>query len=40
MFYTGSDIVVFVYTITNTRSFEEIKNYWVNSVIDRIENRE
>jgi len=37
-FYIGKDIVVFVYSITNRSSFEEIKNYWVNSVIDKIGN--
>jgi len=37
-FYRGSDIVVFVYSINSRSSFEEIKNYWVNSVIDKIGN--
>ena len=36
MFYTNSKIVIFVYDITNKESFEEIKNYWVNDVEEKL----
>ena len=36
MFYTNSKIVIFVYDITNRESFEEIKNYWVNDVEEKL----
>ena len=36
MFYNNSKIVIFVYDITDRKSFEEIKNYWVNDVEEKI----
>ena len=36
MFYTNSKIVIFVYDITQKESFEEIKNYWVNDVEEKL----
>ena len=35
-FYKGSHIVIFVYSINNKKSFEQIKEYWVKSVVDKI----
>ena len=36
IFYRNSDIVIFVYS--DKKSFEELKDYWVKSVIDNIGN--
>ena len=35
-FYKGSHIVIFVYSIDNKSSFEKLKEYWVQSVVDKI----
>ena len=35
-FYKGSHIVIFVYSIVNKISFEKLKEYWVQSVADKI----
>ena len=32
LFYKDANIVIFVYDITNKKSFEEIKNYWFEQV--------
>ena len=32
LFYKDANIVIFVYDITNNKSFEEIKNYWFEQV--------
>ena len=32
IYYNGAHIAIFVYDITNEKSFDEIKNYWVNAV--------
>jgi len=34
MFYKDADVALLVYDITNKKSFEELKNYWVNQVLD------
>ena len=36
LFYNNSKIVIFVYDITRKESFEEIKNYWVNDVEEKL----
>jgi len=35
-FYKGSHIVIFVYSIVNKDSFEKLKEYWIQSVIEKI----
>ena len=35
-FYKGSQIVIFVYSINEKKTFEEIKKYWYQSIIDKI----
>ena len=32
MFYNNSDIAIFVFDITNSKTFDEIKNFWYNEV--------
>ena len=34
MFYKDADVVVLVYDITNKMSFEELKNYWIEQVLE------
>ena len=34
MFYKDADVALLVYDITNKKSFEELKNYWVNQVLE------
>ena len=34
IFYRDADAVIFVYDITNKKSFEEIQNYWYKQVED------
>ena len=34
MFYKDADVVVLVYDITNKISFEELKNYWLEQVLE------
>ena len=34
LFYKGADIIILVYDITSKKSFEEIKNYWYDEVIN------
>ena len=36
IFYNNSKIVIFVYDITERKSFEEIKDYWLNDVEEKI----
>ena len=36
LFYNNSKVVIFVYDITRKETFEEIKNYWVNDVEEKI----
>ena len=33
-FYRNSYIIIMVYDMTNIKSFEEIKNYWINDVLE------
>ena len=35
-FYKGSHIVIFVYSIVTKITFEKLKEYWVQSVVDKI----
>jgi small GTP-binding protein len=35
-FYQDSQIVILVYSITNKKTFEEIKKYWYQSIVDHI----
>ena len=35
-FYKGSHIVIFVYSIVTKLTFEKLKEYWVQSVVDKI----
>jgi len=35
-FYKGIDIVIFFYCINSKYSFEELKEYWVKSVVDKL----
>ena len=32
LFYKNANIVIFVYDITNKKSFEELRNYWIKEV--------
>jgi small GTP-binding protein len=34
MFYKDANVAILVYDITNKFSFEELKNYWVNQIIE------
>ena len=34
MFYKDANVVVLVYDITNKMSFEELKNYWIEQVLE------
>ena len=36
LFYNNSKIVIFVYDITHQDSFEELKNYWVKDVEEKL----
>ena len=36
LFYNDSKIAIFVYDITRKESFEELKNYWVNDVEEKL----
>ena len=36
LFYNDSKIVIFVYDITHKQSFEELKNYWVKDVEEKL----
>ena len=38
MFINKSHIVIFVYDITNKKSFDELKKYWINTVIETLGN--
>ena len=33
-FYKNSNIIIMVYDMTNIKSFEDIKNYWINDVLE------
>ena len=32
-YYNGAHAIILVYDITNTESFEEIKQYWINEIL-------
>ena len=34
IFYIDASMVVFVYDITSRQSFEEVKNYWKNEILE------
>ena len=34
MFYKNADVAMLIYDITNYNSFEELKNYWVDQVLE------
>ena len=36
LFYNNSKIVIFVYDITRKQSFNEIRDYWVNNVEEKL----
>ncbi len=36
LFYNDTKIVIFVYDITRKKTFEEIKNYWVNDIEEKL----
>ena len=36
LFYNDSKIAIFVYDITRKETFEELKSYWVNDVIEKL----
>ena len=36
LFYSDSKIVIFVYDITRKETFEEIKNYWINDIEEKL----
>ena len=36
LFYSGSNAAVLVYDITDSKSFEEIKNYWYKQIKDHV----
>jgi len=38
IFFKGAKIVIFVYSITDKRSFVELDNYWVNLVKEKLGN--
>ena len=38
MFYKGADIIILVYDITDQKSFDEIKNYWINEAKNNTDN--
>jgi small GTP-binding protein len=38
IFYKDAKVIVFVYDITNKKTFEEIKNYWFPQTKDNCEN--
>ena len=35
MIYKRSDIIILTYSIDNKKSFEEIKNFWYNEVVNK-----
>ena len=39
IFLKGANIVLMVYDITNRHSFEEIKNYWYQTIIERVNGK-
>ena len=38
IFLKGSNMIIMVYDITNKESFDEMKNFWFNSINDNISN--
>ena len=36
--YKKADVAILVYDITNTKSFDEIQNYWVNELKDNTDD--
>ena len=38
LFYNNSKIVIFVYDITNRKSFIELKNYWIKDIESKLGN--
>ena len=39
IFLKGANIVLMVYDITNRHSFEEIKNYWYQTIIEKVNGK-
>ena len=37
IFYKDAKVIIFVYDITNKKSFDEIKNYWYNETKENVE---
>ena len=37
IFYKDARVIIFVYDITNEKTFEEIKNYWYNETKENVE---
>ena len=37
IFYKDAHVIIFVYDITNKKSFDEIKNYWYNEAKENVE---
>ena len=38
MVYKRSDIIILTYSIDNKKSFEEIKNFWYNEVVNKTDS--
>ena len=38
MFYRNASVVILVYDITNEQTFNELKNYWYNEIINNLES--
>ena len=38
MIYKRSDIIILTYSIDNKKSFEEIKNFWYNEVVNKTDS--
>jgi len=34
VFYREADVILFLYDITNQKSFEELKKYWIHQVLN------
>ena len=40
VFYTNRDAIILIYDITERRSFEEIKKYWINEIKDNTSSKQ
>ena len=38
MFYRNASVVILIYDITNEQTFNELKNYWYNEIINNLES--